>query len=85
MFSTLKSLRALSDATRLRIVALLEKDELPASDTLHAHHVDPYSEGGESDEWNVWILCTACHRLVEYQRRYRGQAIKELRQQLPTV
>jgi ubiquinone/menaquinone biosynthesis C-methylase UbiE/DNA-binding transcriptional ArsR family regulator len=28
MFSTLKSLRALSDPTRLRIVALLEKDEL---------------------------------------------------------
>src|SRR5512147_2180687 len=28
MFSTLKSLRALSDPTRLRIIALLEKDEL---------------------------------------------------------
>src|ERR1051326_4645987 len=30
--STLKSLRALSDATRLRIVALLEKDELSVND-----------------------------------------------------
>ncbi len=34
MSSTLKSLRALSDATRLRIVALLEKDELSVNE-LH--------------------------------------------------
>jgi ubiquinone/menaquinone biosynthesis C-methylase UbiE len=32
MTSTLKSLRALSDATRLRIVALLEKDELSVNE-----------------------------------------------------
>jgi ubiquinone/menaquinone biosynthesis C-methylase UbiE/DNA-binding transcriptional ArsR family regulator len=32
MLSTLKSLRALSDATRLRIVALLEKDELSVNE-----------------------------------------------------
>src|SRR5260221_2840607 len=31
-FSTLKSLRALSDPTRLRIVALLEKDELSVNE-----------------------------------------------------
>src|SRR5436309_7110064 len=32
MLSTLKSLRALSDPTRLRIVALLEKDELSVNE-----------------------------------------------------
>ena len=32
MSPTLKSLRALSDATRLRIVALLEKDELSVNE-----------------------------------------------------
>ena len=32
MYSTLKSLRALSDPTRLRIVALLEKDELSVNE-----------------------------------------------------
>src|SRR3954471_16369919 len=32
MFSTLKSLRALSDPTRLRIVALLEGDELSVNE-----------------------------------------------------
>src|SRR5438067_4437296 len=32
MFSTLKSLRALSDPTRMRIVALLEKDELSVNE-----------------------------------------------------
>ena len=32
MSATLKSLRALSDPTRLRIVALLEKDELSVNE-----------------------------------------------------
>src|ERR1700761_5170891 len=32
MFSTLKSLRALSDPTRLRIVALLEREELSVNE-----------------------------------------------------
>ncbi|HEX3889396.1 MAG TPA: metalloregulator ArsR/SmtB family transcription factor, partial [Verrucomicrobiae bacterium] len=32
MSATLKSLRALSDATRLRIVALLERDELSVNE-----------------------------------------------------
>ena len=32
MFSTLKALRALSDPTRLRIVALLEKEELSVNE-----------------------------------------------------
>src|ERR1051325_7781653 len=32
MFSTLKSLRALSDPTRLRIIALLERDELSVNE-----------------------------------------------------
>src|ERR1044072_1132720 len=32
MFSTLKSLRALSDPTRLRIVSLLERDELSVNE-----------------------------------------------------
>ena len=32
MSSTLKSLRALSDPTRIRIVALLEKDELSVNE-----------------------------------------------------
>ncbi len=39
MSSTLKSLRALSDPTRLRIVALLEKDELSVNELQEATHM----------------------------------------------
>ena len=39
MSSTLKSLRALSDQTRLRIVALLEREELPVNELQEATHL----------------------------------------------
>ena len=39
MSSTLKSLRALSDPTRLRIVALLEKDELSVNELQNVTHM----------------------------------------------
>ena len=39
MSSTLKSLRALSDQTRLRIVALLERDELSVNELQEATHL----------------------------------------------
>jgi ubiquinone/menaquinone biosynthesis C-methylase UbiE/DNA-binding transcriptional ArsR family regulator len=39
MSSTLKSLRALSDQTRLRIVALLEKEELSVNELQEATHL----------------------------------------------
>jgi 5-methylcytosine-specific restriction endonuclease McrA len=50
-----------------------EKDQLPYSETLNAHHVERYSEEGPATRENVWILCTACHALVEHQRTYRGK------------
>ena len=39
MFSTLKSLRALADATRLRILALLEQDELSVHELQEITHM----------------------------------------------
>lgn len=50
-----------------------DKEQLPRSETMHAHHVARYCEGGEPTRENVWILCTACHSLVEHQRTYRGK------------
>lgn len=50
-----------------------DKDQLPFSETLHAHHVARYCEDGEASRENTWILCTACHALVEHQRTYRGK------------
>ena len=40
MPSTLKSLRALSDPTRLRIVALLERDELSVNELQEITRLD---------------------------------------------
>lgn len=50
-----------------------DKSQLPYSETLHAHHVARYSEDGPATRENTWILCTACHALVEHQRTYRGK------------
>ena len=57
----------------------LKLHELPPRESLCAHHVDPYAKGGEPTRENIWILCTACHRMVEFQRRYRGMAIASIR------
>ena len=50
-----------------------KSEELPRSETLHAHHVEAYAEGGEPTRENTWIVCTACHSLIEHQRTYRGK------------
>lgn len=55
--------------------------ELPKGQTLEAHHVIPHSEkeavefgfaeAGDDSEKNTWIVCTACHRLIDWRRDYR--------------
>lgn len=54
------------------------ESQLPKNCSLEAHHVIPFEEGGEPTRDNTWILCTACHRLVEWQRTYRGQLLKSV-------
>lgn len=46
------------------------KEILGYSETLEVHHkdIDPTN----NKRLNLWVLCTACHRLVHYQRTYRG-------------
>ncbi len=71
-----------------------DKGNLPRGETLTAHHVARFSEGGEASRENTWIVCTACHSLIEHQRTYRGklhrvvvadlEAIKAAMQQPPT-
>lgn len=71
-----------------------DQKQLPFSETLTAHHVARYCEDGEATRENTWILCTACHALVEHQRTYRGklhraiagdlEAIREAMTQPPT-
>jgi len=50
-----------------------DQSQLPFSETLHAHHVARYCEDGEATRENTWIVCTACHALIEHQRTYRGK------------
>lgn len=46
--------------------------ELKGRQGLVGHHVIPFHEDGDPKRENVWILCTACHRLVEWMRTYHG-------------
>jgi hypothetical protein len=54
-------------------MCLRHESDLPGTQSLMAHHVDEYQVQGEADlDSNVWILCTACHRLVHWARTYFG-------------
>lgn len=55
-------------------LCLRKKDQLPLPQTLIGHHVDPYakSRNKELKKEDVWILCTMCHRIVEWMRTYMG-------------
>lgn len=46
--------------------------ELRPQDKLVGHHVIEYSDGGDDERANVWILCTACHALIHNIRTYHG-------------
>ena len=47
--------------------------ELRPGTVLEAHHVHKYKNGGLDERENIWILCTKCHRLVHWMRRYVGR------------
>jgi len=46
------------------------ESELPAGQVLEGHHVDEYQHGGSADRQNVWIVCTACAKLIHWARHY---------------
>lgn len=46
------------------------KDFLGKGERLEVHHVIQIDQGGEDTPDNIWILCTACHRIVHHQRTY---------------
>ena len=51
-------------------MCLAKKDDLPKGQTLEAHHVIEYQDGGEATRENTWIVCTGCHRLINWRRKY---------------
>ncbi len=53
-------------------MCLRSSAELPKGQTLEAQHVREYQHGGENSRENIWIVCTACHRMIHHIRTYHG-------------
>ncbi len=54
-------------------MCMRQENELRDEDTLEGHHSIEFKDGGEPTRENTWILCTACHRLVNWMRTYHGR------------
>lgn len=65
-------------------MCLRKQLDLPKGETLHAHHVHEYQDGGEPTRENTWIVCTACHSLINWRRTYEGH-VYELATKLTEV
>ena len=50
--------------------------DLGQNETLEAQHVLEYADGGEPTRENIWIICTACHKMVHWLRPYHGPSVE---------
>lgn len=57
-------------------LCLRKKENLPKGQTIEAQHVLEFQDGGSSERENIWILCTACHRLVHWVRTYHASPVE---------
>lgn len=53
-------------------MCLRNEDALPKGQSLEAQHVQEYQDGGSEKRENIWIICTACHKLIHWVRTYHG-------------
>lgn len=53
-------------------LCMRDEKDLPAPQVLEGHHVVEFDDGGSNERSNVWVVCTACHRLIHHQRTYLG-------------
>lgn len=53
-------------------MCLRHVSEFPKGTTLEAQHVIEYQDGGTNKRENIWIVCTACHRMIHWIRTYHG-------------
>lgn len=51
-------------------MCLTPENELPLGQTLEAQHVQEFAEGGDETRENIWIICTACHKLIHCIRTH---------------
>lgn len=56
-------------------MCLREISDLPKGTTLEAQHVKEYQDGGGNERENIWIICTACHRLIHWVRTYHSSMV----------
>ncbi len=54
-------------------LCLLGADDFDKGVTLEAHHLIEFQNGGSEERDNIWIVCTMCHRLIHWTRRYVGR------------
>ncbi len=58
-------------------LCLIRESHLPQPQTLEAHHVIEYANGGDADRENILIVCTACHALIHWRRTYLAHLLPE--------
>lgn len=56
-------------------MCLRDEADLPKGTTLEAQHVNEFKDGGDNTRENIWIVCTACHKLIHWVRTYHGTTI----------
>lgn len=71
-------------------MCLRKKEDLPPRQTLEAQHVIEYQHEGSNERENIWIVCTACHRMIHWIRTYHGTAgfqeiVEAVERELPSV
>lgn len=54
-------------------LCLRKENDMPGPQTLEAHHVVEHQSGGGEGRENIWIVCTACHRLIHLRRQAHDQ------------
>lgn len=58
-------------------ICLRLEHQIPAPQTLEAHHIIPVENGGGNEAENIQVCCTACHRLIHWQRTYIGHTVPQ--------
>lgn len=51
-------------------LCLRNESKLPKNQTLEAHHIIEYQDGGTNDSEAIQIVCTRCHKLIHWLRTY---------------
>jgi len=59
-----------------------KKSELGLNQTFTVDHIHELNRGGQDEIENTQVLCSACHKLKNHQRRYHNWHIRETSQEV---